>query len=109
MIIRRFGIWSVAKIFGAIYGTMGLIFGFFFALFALLGASFAAMAQQSGGEEAVLLNLLFGVGAIVALPVFYGLIGMIGGAITAAFYNLFARMVGGVKIEVEEEPAGVAV
>jgi hypothetical protein len=44
---------------------------------------------------------MMGVGAVVALPVFYGCMGFIAGAVGALFYNLFAGMVGGVELRTE--------
>ena len=48
---------------------------------------------------ASLLTLL--VGAIIFLPVFYGLMGLCMGAIVAALYNLLAGFVGGVAVDIE--------
>jgi len=45
--------------------------------------------------------MMFGVGAIVFLPIFYGVIGAVGGAICAALYNVFAGMIGGVELNLE--------
>jgi hypothetical protein len=45
--------------------------------------------------------VVFGVGAVVVLPVFYGLMGFVGGLLSSALYNLVARTVGGVELEVE--------
>jgi predicted porin len=44
---------------------------------------------------------MFGVGAIVVLPIIYGIMGLIGGAIAAALYNLFSGMVGGVELDLQ--------
>ena len=44
---------------------------------------------------------LFGVGAVIFLPIIYGVLGAIGGALTAVFYNIIAGMVGGLQIETE--------
>jgi len=38
---------------------------------------------------------------LIILPIFYGVVGFIAGAIGAALYNLIAGMVGGIEIEVE--------
>jgi hypothetical protein len=46
--------------------------------------------------------VLFGVGFIIFLPIFYGILGFIGGLITAWTYNLVARFAGGLEIELED-------
>jgi hypothetical protein len=46
--------------------------------------------------------VLFGVGSIIFLPIFYGILGFIGGLITAWTYNLVARFAGGLEIELED-------
>lgn len=38
---------------------------------------------------------------MIGLPIFYGLIGFVFGTIGALVYNIFAGMVGGIEIEVE--------
>ena len=47
------------------------------------------------------LGPVFGVGAIVVLPIIYGVLGLIGGAIAAALYNLFSGMVGGIELDLQ--------
>jgi hypothetical protein len=88
-VVKKVGVLSLAKTLGSIYAVLGLIFGAFMSLFSMLGA---AMAQSGMG-------VLFGVGAIVLLPIFYGLAGFIGGAIVAFVYNFVAGFVGGLEIE----------
>jgi hypothetical protein len=44
---------------------------------------------------------LFGVGAVILLPLFYGLMGFLMGMLTAALYNLIAGWLGGVELEVQ--------
>jgi hypothetical protein len=43
----------------------------------------------------------FGVGAIVILPIVYGVMGAIFAAIGAFIYNIVAGWVGGIEIEVQ--------
>jgi len=43
---------------------------------------------------------LFGIGAIVIVPIFYGAIGFIGGIISAAIYNLIGSTIGGIEVEI---------
>jgi hypothetical protein len=44
---------------------------------------------------------MFGVGAIIILPILYGIFGALGGALTAVMYNVVAGMVGGLVVETE--------
>jgi hypothetical protein len=94
MIIRNVGVLSVGKVFGCVYALLGLIIGGIFSLISLAG-----FAAAGGGQNAGPGALIFGVGAIVAVPIFYGVIGFIGGIITAALYNLVAALVGGVELD----------
>jgi hypothetical protein len=45
------------------------------------------------------------VGAIVIAPVFYGVLGAIGGLIMAFLYNIVARMAGGIEVQLEPKTA----
>jgi len=100
MTVTRIGALSLAKVMGLIYGGMGLLFGLVFSFFAHLGAAFGRAFEGASGPEA-LFGALFGVGAVIFLPIFYGLMGFLAGLLTAALYNLAARAVGGLELEVE--------
>jgi hypothetical protein len=95
MVIRRVGPLSCAKIAGALYAILGLIFG------ALL--SFAAMAGALAADESELgaMGSMFGIGAIVLLPILYGCLGFVMTLLMAWLYNVAAGIVGGVEIQTE--------
>jgi hypothetical protein len=95
MVVKRFGVGSVAKIYGAISAAVGLLAGCLIALGSVMSLG---VADRS---EVGYLAPMFGIGAVVFLPVFYGLMGVVAGAFGAVLYNVFAGMVGGVEIEVE--------
>ena len=95
MVIRRFGVWSVAKLYGALSAAMGLLIGLCIAAASAVGMSMAE------GDEPGFMAGIFGVGAIVILPIFYGVLGVVGGAIGAALYNVLAGTLGGVTVETE--------
>lgn len=99
MTIRRFGPLSMAKVFGFTYALLGLVFGAFFTLFSLVGAAIGSGMGEQGPEA--FFGVLFGVGAVIVLPLFYGAMGFISGLIGAFFYNLVAGLVGGIEMEVE--------
>jgi hypothetical protein len=58
-----------------------------------------------GGEENAALGggMVMGMGlaAVVLLPILYGVFGFIGGVISAFFFNLAAKYVGGLELEVQ--------
>lgn len=96
--VTRIGPLSVAKMLAVTYAFLGLFFGGVISLFALMGA---AVGGAAGGDSASggIAAMLFGVGAVIILPVVYGCLGFVGGLIMAPLYNLVARVVGGIEIE----------
>ena len=95
MTITRVGPLSVAKVAGLLYVGIGLIAGVFVSLFSLAGAAMGAGA----GNDNALFGALFGVGAIILLPIFYGCLGFIGTLIMAALFNVATGVVGGVEVD----------
>ena len=95
MTVKHVGVLSVARIYGALAGTMGLILGVILAILSTIGAGFG------GNDVPRFLGPMIGVGAIIFLPVFYGLMGLCMGAIVAALYNLLAGFLGGVAVDIE--------
>ena len=99
MVIRHIGVGSLARILAALYALWGFIFGL---IVALIAAGGAGMSAASDGPLPGWAGGLFGVGAIILFfPICYGVLGAIGGAITAAMYNVVAGMVGGLSVETE--------
>jgi len=100
--INKIGVLSSAKIQGATCFVLGLIigviYGAFIILYSLIGASLvggdAKMAVGGGG-------VVIGVIVMIAFPIFYGIMGFVFGALGAFLYNIFARMIGGIEMEVE--------
>jgi len=97
MIVRRIGAWSVGRVYGAMMATLGLIFGACFALFSLVGVG---IAGANNPDIPSWVGAVLGVGAVIFLPLFYGGMGLVMGALMAALYNVFAGMVGGIDIDV---------
>ena len=81
---------------GALYAIIGLIIGAIVAVASMLGASLAPPEAGSSG----VVSMIFGVGAIIFLPIIYGIFGFIGGLIVPSIYNLLAGIVGGVEVDV---------
>ena len=99
MVITKVGVVSLGKLLGIMYAAIGALFGVLYALFAIVGGG--AMMAMGGNEGAMGGGMMMGMGvaAVVVLPVVYGLLGFIGGLITALFFNLAAKYAGGLEIE----------
>jgi hypothetical protein len=102
MIVKSVGLFSLAKILGIIYAFFGFLVGLFFSFFALMGAILGTTFADSPEP---LVGIIFGAGSVFLFPIFYGILGFIGGIITAGIYNITANWVGGLKIELVEKPA----
>ena len=95
-IVKSVGVLSAAKILGMLYGCIGLIFVPFALIIALAGS-------VAGGQNGLFAGIS-GVVLAIFLPLLYGAFGFVGGLIAALLYNLVARWVGGVEVELEEQP-----
>lgn len=95
-IVKSVGVLSVARIMGMIYGCLGLIFAPFFLLFGLIGSLAGQQKTPFAGAIGIVLALM--------MPVLYGVMGFISGAIGGLLYNAFARWVGGFELEMEVLP-----
>jgi hypothetical protein len=98
--IKSIGVLSVAKISGAVYAVLGLLFA---PMFLLIG-TISSMAGQHPNP----FGAIGGVAMAVVLPVFYGVIGFVFGALGAFLYNLMAKWMGGIQLELQAvAPAAV--
>jgi hypothetical protein len=98
MVLKSIGVMSAAKVVGVLYAVMGLLMGIVF------GSIFALIPAMASGPESDVpgwLAPMFGFGAIVFMPVFYGICGFVGGAIAAAIYNALAGIIGGLELRLE--------
>ena len=97
MELKSIDVGSIAKIAGIVYAALGLVFGGLFSLFAMVGAAGAA---GSASADVPMGSFLFGgMAAVIVLPIFYGVVGALGAAVMALIYNLAARTVGGIRVE----------
>ena len=92
MTLKRVGPGSCAKVFGLLYAVAGLIFG-------LVASAISIVGSAAGEGASGVAGALFGVGAIVALPVLYGILGAVSGGVGAFLYNLIAGRIGGIEMD----------
>lgn len=82
---------SVAKMLGATNAVMGFVVGCFLLILALF----------SQAQETNVMPIVFGIGAPIVMPIFYGVMGYVMGFVMAWVYNFVAKRVGGIEIETE--------
>jgi len=94
MVIRRVRPLSAAKVFAAVYAVIGLLIGAIITLIGFAGGFGAATAGMP-------FSSMFGIGAIIILPIVYGCIGFIAMLLMSALYNWAAGIMGGIEIETD--------
>lgn len=99
MILKRIDPISCAKVYGVICVFIGFIAGLLVAVVAwLVGQMFGA----GGGQEySSGLSIFFGIGAVIAYPILYGVLGFVLGFLSSVIYNWIAGAIGGIELEFE--------
>ncbi len=92
-IVSKIAVGSAFKVALIVYGLMGLLAGLLCTSFALAApATHAALLPWAGRV---------GFFALILCPVLYGLVGAITTVIAVLIYNLAARCLGGVEVELK--------
>src|SRR5688572_15217547 len=91
--IKRIAPLQLGKMAAVLYGIMGLLFLPFFLIM-------SAVSSQLPAEQPVGLMAL-GIGFAVAAPFLYAAMGFVFGALGAVLYNVVAKWIGGIEVEVE--------
>jgi hypothetical protein len=100
--VKRVGVFSLAKIYAITMAAAGVIIGVIYGLiFMAVGGAIMAGGRDSGASAAGASSLVIGLIMMVAIPIFYGVLGFIAGLVGGAIYNVAARTVGGIELELE--------
>ena len=97
--VKHIGPGSAFKIGLVLYAFIGLLAGIIMAGVSMMMGSLGSMAG-AGAANAKAFGFGFGLGSIIIFPIMYGIIGGIGGAISAAIYNVVAGWVGGLEVDI---------
>ncbi|HKW32361.1 MAG TPA: DUF3566 domain-containing protein [Candidatus Acidoferrum sp.] len=98
--LKRIGPGSAFKVGLVTYAILGLFVGFCFAFFSMVAGSLGSLAGGQASAGARALGMGFGFGAIIIMPIMYGIIGGIGGVLGALVYNLVAGWIGGLEVDI---------
>ena len=100
--IKKLGILSVAKMYALIMFVISLLIsiplGLMYMVFGGVMMGVGGRGGLAAGGGTFVMGLVF----MIGMPIFYGAMGFVFGAIGALIYNLFAGMIGGIEIEVED-------
>lgn len=91
--IKRFEPLQLGKMFALLHGMIGLVFMPIVLFFSLI-ASKLPPTQQVG-------IMAMGIGFTLFMPIIYAVLGFLVGVIGGFFYNLFAKWIGGIVVEIE--------
>jgi Transmembrane domain of unknown function (DUF3566) len=101
-LISRISPGSAFKVGLVLYAFLGLLLGILVALISLMAGSIAShLGQNAPPGLSAAISFAGGLGAIIVMPICYGLVGGIAFAITAALYNFAAKFVGGLEVEIK--------
>lgn len=96
--INRIDAMAVGKLLGVLYGILGLVAGLFLAVMGGIGA---VAGGNAAGAPAAVGGVVFAILMLVLMPLIYGAIGFVAGALGALIYNVCAGFIGGIVIEVD--------
>lgn len=102
--IKRLDVWSCVKVGFILFGIMGLIIGILYAL--MIGFITSLMGPLGGTDIEPLSGLFSGaLGIFMAffMAIFYAVMGAVTTAITVWLYNICARWVGGIIVNLNGE------
>jgi hypothetical protein len=104
--IKRVGVFSLAKMYAVTMAAFGVIIGVIYGLiFMVVGGAMMAGGGRDAGTAGAS-SLVVGLIMMVAIPVFYGVIGFIAGALGGVIYNVASGFVGGIELELENLDGG---
>lgn len=101
--IKSVGVISSMKIYGAIGLVIGALYGAVIFVLLLIGGISAAAFGGNNGNGGGLILVLIGFVAWIAITIAFTLIEAIVGGIFTVLYNLFAKTVGGLEVNLEEK------
>jgi len=98
-VLKHIGVTSAAKVSAVLCAIWGFIIAVISLPFLAIASSAASYAGASAGFNMAPMMLGFGIASIIITPILMAIMGFIMGAIGAFFYNVVAKYVGGVELD----------
>ena len=103
VVLTRIGPVSLAKFQGIVFALIGFIVGLIMGLASLVLGSLLGSLGTSGSHSAIGIFGGLGLAAILVIPLLYGAIGFIAGLISAWIFNMIAKWIGGIELNINEK------
>lgn len=95
-VVKRVAPASLGKMVGGVYALIGFVMVVLAVPFLLVTA-----VLDPAGSDMAGIGLGIGLVLVLVMPIMYGLLGLIGGALVAVVYNMLARPLGGIELQLE--------
>jgi hypothetical protein len=93
--LKRLGVLFFAKLQGIVMAFVGLIAGI---LYSFGGAIYELLTGTLNSGTALAFF------ALIGIPLLFGVVGFVAGAIEAVLYNFVVRWFGGIEVDFEQSP-----
>ena len=102
--VQSIRVMPFALMMGVMSAIIGLIVGVIYAVvFGAIMSGISLPPDTTGFVNLSWLGVLFGVGAIIIMPILAFVGGLINGVVIAVLYNFLAPRIGGIRIRFKEE------
>jgi hypothetical protein len=98
--IKRVGVFSFAKLQAVMLGIVGLLLGVLYSFGGLVVDVLVTLGWITSSETPGLsYGTVLAFGALIGMPVIFGIFGFVVGLIEAFVYNVFAKWFGGMNVD----------
>lgn len=113
--IKKLNVLSVAKVLALLHAVVGLIVGFIYGIalifLGLLNAPLPLAPSGAYNSPGTIIGnelayVVIGIVAVIAFPIFSGILGFVYGLLISLIYNTASKFIGGIKFQLEKEDGG---
>lgn len=99
--VKKLGIFSLAKLHTVVGAIIGFILGVIYSFAGLLLDTFVSLGWITSNETSGLsYGTVLAFGALIGMPLIFAVIGLAIGLIVAVVYNIFAKITGGIELDI---------
>ncbi|RMG80245.1 MAG: hypothetical protein D6707_06725 [Bacteroidetes bacterium] len=99
--VKKIGIFSLAKLHTIVGAIVGLILGIIYSFGGLLLDTLVSLGWITSNETPGLsYGTVLAFGALIGMPFIFAVIGLAIGLIVAVVYNIFAKITGGIELNI---------